>query len=162
MQSCIPLVIDDAAGMIQKYLTWFFSSVTSKPTGRRSFLFTERFFNTDYYVVSATSLVHLCVVLVSLEADGKVLVVKDKSEWASVFHEVTSAKYKDPPRPPSPINKRIDETLEDMSCSHSAGTASSHSSSVRKNETSNNTLNLCLSVCFSYLLPLLRDDIALP
>jgi hypothetical protein len=86
-----------------------------KPTGRGSFLFTERFFITDNFVVSATSLVCLCfVVLVNLEADGKVLVVKDKSEWASVFHEVASSKYKDhPPRPSSPINETIDKKSED-------------------------------------------------
>jgi hypothetical protein len=84
-----------------------------KPTGHGSFLFTERFFNTDNYVVSAISLVCLCFVLVSLETNGKVLVMKNKSEWASVFHEVASAKYKDPPPPPSPI----DETFEDLLCS---------------------------------------------
>ena len=66
-----------------------------KPTGRGSFLFTEWYFNTDYYLVSATSLDCLCFVLASSEADGKALVVKDMSEWASVFHEAASAKYND-------------------------------------------------------------------
>ena len=41
--------------------------------------------------------------LVSSEAEGKVLVVKDKSEWASIFHEVAAVEYAPPPltAPPS-------------------------------------------------------------
>ena len=50
-----------------------------EPTGRESQLFTEWYFNKDFYVVSTTTIVGLCFVLVSSEVDGTVLVVKDRS-----------------------------------------------------------------------------------
>ena len=67
-----------------------------EPSGRESLLFTKWLFNIDYYVVSATALVGLCFVLVSSEADGKVLVVKDRPEWASICYESASVVYEDP------------------------------------------------------------------
>ena len=44
-------------------------------------------------MVSATALVGLCFVLVSSEADGKVLVVKDKPEWSSIFYDSANVVY---------------------------------------------------------------------
>jgi hypothetical protein len=64
-----------------------------QPTGRESILFTEWSFNRDFYVVPATALVTLCFVLVSNAADGSVLVVKDKSQWASNFYEAAQTVY---------------------------------------------------------------------
>jgi hypothetical protein len=64
-----------------------------EPTGRESQLFTEWSFNKDFYVVSTTAIVGLCFVLVSSEIDGTVLVVKDRSEWASTFYDAASFDY---------------------------------------------------------------------
>ena len=69
----------------------------SRPSGRESFLFTEWLFNTDFYVISATALVGLCFVLVSSEAEGKVLVVTDKNKWASIFYDAASVVYNEDP-----------------------------------------------------------------
>ncbi len=82
--SCISCVVDGAAGNYTKTFD-LVVQFCDQPTCSGSFLFTEWFFNTDYYVVSSTSLVCLCFVLVSLEADGKVLVVNDKSERHPYF-----------------------------------------------------------------------------
>jgi hypothetical protein len=91
--SCIPRIAGDGNGMSYDLVVQF----CSHPSGRESFLFTEWLFNTDYYVVSATALVGLCFVLVSSEADGKVLVVKDKTEWSSIFYDSASVVYLDDP-----------------------------------------------------------------
>lgn len=89
--SCIPRV--GAGGDMTYDLVVQFCS---KPSGRESFLFTEWLFDTDYYVVSAMALVGLCFVLVSSEAEGKVLVVKDKTEWSSIFYDSANVVYLDP------------------------------------------------------------------
>jgi hypothetical protein len=90
--SCIPRFNDAENEMTYDLVVQF----CDEPSGRESFLFTEWLFNSDYYVVSATALVGLCFVLVSSEVDGKVLVVKDRAEWASTFHECASVVYEDP------------------------------------------------------------------
>jgi hypothetical protein len=64
-----------------------------QPTGRESILFTEWSFSRDFYIVPATALVTLCFVLVSNPTDGSVLVVKDKSQWASNFYDAAQIVY---------------------------------------------------------------------
>jgi hypothetical protein len=63
-------------------------------TGRESFLFTEWSFVTDFFVLPATSLVGLCFVVVSSDADSTVLVVNHKSEWPSFFYDSASVAFK--------------------------------------------------------------------
>ena len=87
--SCIPRVAGVGNDMTYDLVVL----CCSHPSGRESFLFTEWLFNTNYYVVSATALVGLCFVLVSSEAEGKVLVVKDKPEWSSTFYDSANVVY---------------------------------------------------------------------
>ena len=96
---CIPRLVDGGAADETTYD--LVVQFCDKPSGRDSILFTEWIFNPMYYIVPATALVRLCFVIVSSEADGNVVVVRDKLEWASLFPVAASASYDDPP-PPSP------------------------------------------------------------
>ena len=62
-------------------------------TLRKSFLFTEWTFKPDFYVVEASAIVTLCLVFPSTSEGSKVLVVKDRSDWALQFCDAPNVQY---------------------------------------------------------------------
>lgn len=62
-------------------------------TLRESFLFTEWTFKPDLYVVEASAIVALCLVFPSTSDGSKVLVVRDRSDWASQFCDAANIRY---------------------------------------------------------------------
>jgi hypothetical protein len=64
-----------------------------KATLRESFLFTEWTFKPDFYVVEASAVVTLCLVIPSTSDGSKVLVARDRSNWASQFCDAANVQY---------------------------------------------------------------------
>jgi Plavaka transposase len=62
-------------------------------TLRESFLFTEWTFKPDFYVVEASAVVTLCLVIPSTSDGSKVLVARDRSDWASQFCDAANVQY---------------------------------------------------------------------